>query len=251
MIMGTQNGIGVEEIITRRFAAARTLSGAVTIPISRVEVNHLVVERPGRGLGIAPVAEGVSVAEWVAMFREAGVNAGVVQDYRAMKWSKAFLNVMGNATSAILNRPPRQLYQLAEIFDLEMQMLREMLAVMKRLGLAVVNLPGATAQPLARSLTYAPRFVLRPIFMQVIARGRGDKMPSFHIDLASGKGNSEVSFHNGAVARAGGMAAPVNAALNDVLLQLSQGQMERATFEGRPDRLLEVVGRYKRGEVLA
>ena len=170
-----------------------------------------------------------------------------------MKWSKAFLNIMGNATSAILNRPPAELYRLETVFDLEMRMLRETLAAMKRLGLAVINLPGALARPLARSLVYVPRFLLRVLFRQVIIHGRGDKMPSFHMDLAGGKGRSEVCFHNGAIAGAGmdaGLAMPVNAALNDILMGLSQGKMEREAFDGRPDRLMAVVKQYDNGEVL-
>ena len=246
-VMGTQNGIGVEEIVAAQFGPDSTLSGAITIPISRVAPNHLVVERPGRGLGIAPVAAGQEIGRWVELFRAAGVNAGALADYRAMKWSKAFLNIMGNATSAILNRPPAAVYRDGALFDLEMRMLREMRAVMQRLGIAVINLPGASARPLARSLAYAPRFLLRAVFTQVIVHGRGDKMPSFHIDLAAGKGRSEVAFNNGAIAAAGraaGVATPVNRALNETLLRLSNGAVERTYFDGRPDRLLAVVDQY-------
>lgn len=251
-IMGTQNGIGVEEIIAGRFGEERTVSGAVTIPISRASINHLMVEREGRGLGLAPVKGGGDVSGLVAMFRNAGVQAGALENYRSMKWSKAFLNIMGNASSAILNRPPAELYRNGEVFDLEMRMLHEALAVMARLGLAVTNLPGASARPLARSLTYLPRFLRRAVFTQVIVRGRGDKMPSFHIDLMGGKGRSEVIFHNGAIAAAGrdaGVPVPVNAALNDILAGLSVGKMEREMFDGRPDRLLAVVDQYDKGEV--
>lgn len=251
-VMSTQNGIGVEEIIADQFGKERTLAGSVTIPISRRAPNHLLVERSGRGLGIAPVLPGQSVAEWVTMFREADINAGGLTDYRAMKWSKAFLNIMGNASSAILNRPPAELYRQREVFDLEMRMMREALAVMKRLGIDVINLPGATARPLARSLAYAPDFLLQLVFIQVIERGRGDKMPSFHIDLANAKGRSEVVFQNGAIAAAGraaGIIAPVNAALNDTLLSLARDPGRREYFDRRPDRLLVVVREYERGEV--
>lgn len=246
-VMGTQNGIGVEEIGAAHFGPEHTLSGAITIPISRAAPHHLVVERPGRGLGIAPVAAGQDVGRWVELFRGAGLNAGALADYRAMKWSKAFLNIMGNATSAILNCPPAAVYRDGTLFDLEMRMLREMRAVMKRLGIAVVNLPGASARPLARSLAYAPRFLLRAVFTQVIVHGRGDKMPSFHIDLAAGKGRSEVAFHNGAIAAAGqaaGVPTPANAALNDVLIRLTSGAVARDYFDGRADRLLAVVDQY-------
>lgn len=251
-VMSTQNGIGIEEIIAARFGSEATLAGTVTIPISRPRPNRLAVERDGRGLGLASLAPGRAVDEWVALFREAGINAGACADYRAMKWSKAFLNIMGNASSAILNRPPAELYRMKELFDLELRMMRETLAVMKRLGIEVVNLPGATARPLARSLAYAPRFLLRLVLTQVIIHGRGDKMPSFHIDLSSGKSRSEVTFHNGAIAAAGakaGVPTPVNAALNDALVALSRDNTRRAEFDGRPERLAAVVAQYEQGKV--
>lgn len=253
-VMSTQNGIGLEEMIVGRFEAERTLAGSVTIPISRARPNHLVVERAKRGLGIAPAQPGSSVERWVSLFRGAGIRAGALPDYRAMKWSKAFLNIMGNAGSAILNRPPAELYRLDAIFDLEMRMLREALAVMRRLGLSVVNLPGATARPLANSLSCAPRALLRLVFNQVVVHGRGDKMPSFYLDLAAGKRDNEVVFHNGAIAAAGreaGVAVPVNTALNDILSRMARGSIAREIFDGRPDRLLAAVGRYEQGEVYA
>lgn len=251
MLLTTQNGIGVEEIVAAPFGAERVLAGTLTIPISRAGAAALAVERAGRGMGIAPVEVGRSVADWVALFAAAGIRAGEVADYRAMKWSKAFLNIMGNATSAILNRPPADLYRRDDVFDLEMRMLREMRAVMRRLGVGIINLPTASVRPLAATLAYAPRFLRRVVFTQVIVHGRGDKMPSFHIDLVGGKGRSEVAFHNGAIAaaaRACGVAAPVNAALNDVLLRLTADEAARAEFDGRPERLLAEVARVERGE---
>ncbi len=246
-LLTTQNGIGVEEIVAAHFDPARLLAGTVTIPVSRAGANGVAVERPGRGLGLAPVLAGQPVDAWVGLFEAAGLRAGALPDYRAMKWSKAFLNVMGNATSAILNRPPADLCRRADIFDLEMRMLGEMRAVMRALGLGLVNLPAASVRPLAAALANAPRFLRRLVFTQVIVHGRGDKMPSFHIDLAANKGRSEVGFHNGAIAAAGraqGIATPVNATLNDVLQRLTRDPAARAEFDGRPERLLaEVAGR--------
>lgn len=246
-LLTTQNGIGAEEIVARAFGPERVLAGTLTIPISRVGPDSLAVEKAGRGLGIAPVRSDRPVDEWVSLFAGAGVRAAALADYRAMKWSKAFLNIMGNASSAILNRPPAELYRQGPLFDLEMRMLREALAVMKRLGLRVVNLPGASVRPLANSLRLAPRFLLRPVFTQVIVHGRGDKMPSFHMDLAAGKGRSEVTFHNGAIADAGrqaGVATPVNRALSDILAALAAGRVARETYDNRPDRLLAAVAQY-------
>lgn len=247
-VMSLQNGIGVEEIIVERFDPRSVLGGVVTIPISRSGPNRIEVEREGRGIGIAPVQADRDINQWVQVFSAAGLNAGFLADYRAMKWTKAFLNIMGNATSAILNCSPVDIYRNSELFDLEMRMLRETLAVMKRLSLEVINLPGASARPLVLSLTYAPRPLQRLIFTQVIIHGRGDKMPSFHLDLAAGKGQSEIIFHNGAIAAAGqiaGVSTPVNALLTDVLVGLTNGQLDRSTFDGHPERLFAELLHYE------
>ena len=57
-LLTTQNGIGVEDLVAARFDPAAILAGTVTIPVSRVGANGLVVERAGRGLGLAPVRAG-------------------------------------------------------------------------------------------------------------------------------------------------------------------------------------------------
>lgn len=70
-------------------------------------------------------------------------------------------------------------------------------------------------------------------------------MPSFYIDLVSGRGKSEVVYHNGAIAAAGEMiqvAAPVNRVLNDTLLRLTNGELDRQAFARNPQRLLSELG---------
>ncbi|MFN2134359.1 MAG: ketopantoate reductase C-terminal domain-containing protein, partial [Candidatus Promineifilaceae bacterium] len=137
--------------------------------------------------------------------------------------------------------PPGEVYDDPELFTVELAMLRETLAVMDGLGLPVVDLPGSAARTLARAVQYVPRFLLKPVLTRIVASGRGDKMPSFYLDLASGRGKSEVIYHNGAIAAAGeaiGIEAHVNATLNDVLMKLTRGELEREEFANNPQRLL-------------
>ena len=120
-------------------------------------------------------------------------------------------------------------------------MLRETMKVMAQRNLEVVNLPGSPARSLALAVQYAPRFFLKPILTKIVAGGRGDKMPSFYIDLVSGRGKSEVVYHNGAIAAVGedaGVAAEANRVLNDTLLKLTYGELSREEFAGKPQRLL-------------
>jgi 2-dehydropantoate 2-reductase len=165
-----------------------------------------------------------------------------------MKWSKALLNIVGNATSAILNRRPGLIYKSDILFDIEVRMLKETLAVMKAKKINVIDLPGSGAKRLAFGVQRLPKSMLKPIMTNLVSSGRGDKMPSFQIDLMAGKGKSEVLFHNGAIAQAGqevGIVTPINAALNDILMRLTLEELDWREFDGRPKRLAVEIKRYQ------
>ena len=245
MLMTIQNGIDIEAPLIDRFGAERVLSTAVTIPITKEAANRLVVHHDRRGLGLAPAQQGQEITRWLDLLRQVGLTVTPIPDYRAMKWSKALLNIMSNATCAILNRPPVFIYQSSSLFRLERRMVDEALAVMDKLGLSIVDLPGSPTKLLIFGLRWAPKLIMKPIFVNVIAKGRGDKMPSFYLDLVSGKGQSEVIFHNGAIARIArenGLTAPVNAKLTNLLLDLINGDLDPHQFDGNIPHLLEAVG---------
>jgi 2-dehydropantoate 2-reductase len=127
-------------------------------------------------------------------------------------------------------------------------MLKETLAVMKSKQLKVINLPGAQASRLASSVRRLPRRMVKPFLSRLVASGRGNKMPSFHIDLMAGKEQNEVSFHNGAVAEAGhelNIPTPVNEALNDILLKISRKEIDYQIFNGQPKKLVAEIQKYK------
>ncbi len=243
-IFTVQNGIGIEKPFIKTFGDGRVLAGSLTTPVSKKDTFHLIVERSDRGLGLAPAQPAQKIDQWVSLFNSAGIKTIDLANYESMKWSKAYLNIVSNASSAILDMTPGEVYAHAGLFDLEVGMLRETTAVMGQRNLQVVNLPGSPAHSLALAVQYAPRFLLKPILTKIVAGGRGDKMPSFYIDLESGRGKSEVIYHNGAIAAEGealGIAAPINRLLNDTLLKLTNGELEREEFAKNPGRLLSLL----------
>lgn len=243
-IITVQNGIGIERPFIDRFGAKRIVAGSLTTPVSKERSNVLVIERSDRGLGLAPTLHGQDIRTWVSLFQEAGIPTIGIANYESMKWSKALLNMIGNATSAILNMPPGEVYRNNGAYDLEAGMLRETLAVMAKKQLPVVDLPGPSPRSLAMAIRWAPRFLLKPVLTKLVGKGRGEKMPSFYIDLTSERGKSEVIYHNGAVAEAGeavGVRTPVNKTLNDVLLKLTNKEIDRQQFDGHPERLVAEV----------
>jgi 2-dehydropantoate 2-reductase len=243
-----QNGVGIEEKFVEQFGPGRVTAASLTTPITLDSSHSVVVERSDRGLGIAPVRRRQSVTPYLQMFQGAAIPATSYADYRAMKWSKALLNIVGNATAAILNRHPGVIYSSPLTFKLEMRMLEEGLAVMRKLRLKVVDLPGSPARRLAFAVKWLPHFMVKPVLVRIVTAGRGNKMPSFHQDLAAGKEKNEVLYHNGAIAlagRANGIPTTVNAALSDILLKLARKELDWHEFDGNPKRLLAEVRKYR------
>lgn len=246
-IITLQNGIGIEEIFVEEFDPERVIAGSLTTPLSHETSNSIIVERLDRGLGLSPTKSGADIKRWVNLFQKAGVETVAYDDYRAMKWSKALLNMVGNATAAILNRHPRVVYSYGPTFDLEMDMLKETLKVMKAEKFKAVDLPGAQAGRLAFAVKRLPGSMVKPVLTSIVSSGRGNKMPSFHIDLMSGREQNEVSYHNGAVAEKGGeigVATPVNLALNEILLGIARRKIDYELFNGRPKKLVAEVQKY-------
>ncbi len=247
-IIAVQNGIDVEQPLIKQYGAERIIAGSLTTPIQKETLNSLVVARTDRGLGLSPTNPRQNIKQWVNLFKAAGVDTVKVSSYQSMRWSKALLNIVGNASSAILNRSPDIVYKSAAMFDLEVRMLRETLAVMEKLNLKISNLPGSPARQLSVAVKRMPVALLKPLMTSIVSKGRGGKMPSFHIDLASGKGQSEVIYHNGAIARAGkaaGVPTPVNQALNDVLMRLTREEVDWHLYDGKPKALLLDVKKYQ------
>lgn len=247
-IITLQNGIGIEEFINNEFGGCEIIAGSLTTPVIRNTPERIVVEREDRGLALAPTAEGQSVKSWVALLNQTGLTTVAIRDYQAMKWSKALLNMIGNASSAILNRHPSVIYKFKPTFRMEMAMLKETLAVMRGRNIKVVDLPGTSAKRLAFAVRRLPSGLVQSTLTKRVSEGRGNKMPSFHIDLSSGRANSEVIYHNGAIAKAGqdlNIPTPINTALTDILLKLIRREINWEIYNGNPQQLVNDVMTYK------
>jgi len=241
-----QNGIGNEEKLVELFGAAQVMSGTLTIPISVPELGVIAVSKAKGGLGVAPLAEGQPVEVLANALNEGGLYTQTYAAYRDMKWSKLLLNIINNASSAILNIPPVDIIADPRLFDLEIQALREGLAVMKAQGIKPVNLPGYPVVWLARLLSarWLPAAATRTILRPFMVSGRGTKMPSLQIDLANGQPISEVGVLNGSIVAAGekvGISTPANRALTDILTGIVAGNLAWTDYQRRPEKLLAAV----------
>jgi 2-dehydropantoate 2-reductase len=240
-VLTIQNGVDSEEIAAQLMGPERVLAGSLTTPIAVKGQGQVAVERGGRGLALAPMVKGESVDEWVGLLRSAGIKTGAYSDYRAIKWSKLFLNIVANATCAILNRRPAVIYRYRPTLMLERAMLQETLAVMRRMKVRMVNLPGGPARYLSWVVRYLPADIFQTLLEPVVGGGRGEKLPSLYLDLSAGRRQTEVVHLNGAVVRYGrglNVPTPVNYVLTDTVYKLSRGLLLWDDFSGKPEALL-------------
>jgi 2-dehydropantoate 2-reductase len=251
-IVSFQNGIGSEEQIAAVFGPEKTIAGTVTIPIRVPEAGVIEVSKVKGGLGLAPLYPPQPLNLLADALNQAGLTTATYADYRAMKWSKLLLNIVNNASCAILNQPPADIIVRPELFNLEIEALREAVVVMRAKGIKAVKLPGYPVDWLARlvSARWLSLALTRAILRPFMLSGRGTKMPSLQIDLAARRPTSEIEALNGAIVQAGqklGVATPVNQTLTDILSGLVSGELTWASYQNQADKLLEAVAARRNG----
>lgn len=239
-ILCLSNGVENEQAIARALGPAKVIYGTVTTAIGRRGAGDIVLEKL-RGVGVAaghPLSE-----KLVAAMDGAYLKSRLYPEAHGMKWSKMLTNLIANPTSAILNMTAAQVFANRKLYKLEIDMLKECLAVMKAQNLEVFDLPGTPVKALAFA-TKLPLWLSKPFLSRAAGSGRGAKMPSFHIDLYSGRGQSEVEYLHGAVVREGkarGIPTPVNELLTTTLLALTRKEIPLEEYAGKPDKLLRAL----------
>jgi 2-dehydropantoate 2-reductase len=231
------NGVDNEPALAEVLGPDGVIPATVTTAIGRRAAGDIVVEKL-RGIGVAtghPLSQRL-----LDVANSAFLNARPFVNAAAMKWSKLLTNLIANPTSAILDMTAAEIFANPALYVLEVGMLRECLDVMQAQRIPVVGLPGTPVRALAFAVRLPAR-ISKPFLARAAGSGRGQKMPSFHIDLHSGRGKSEVEYLHGAVVRAGrkfGVPTPINEVLTETLLALTRGKKALADYAHRPGRLL-------------
>lgn len=254
-ILSLQNGVGNEEEIAARFGPQRVIAGTITAPVEVKEPGIVQVTKPRFAIGLADFrgdsddAGSNSLSSLLSSlsshFSSAGLPTKIYNDAPSMKWSKLLMNMIGNATSAILAEPPSVTFADPRIADLEIDALREALRVMAAAGISPLNVEKYPLRTLAPLLRFGPRPLLRSALHRVVGGARGGKMPSLYLDLESGRRGSEVGWYNGAIVRKGvelGIGTPVNRLLTETVRQLAAEPQLRADWRGSFERLAAAAG---------
>ncbi len=240
-IVSFQEGVGNEESLRAAFGSHSVVAATVTSCVSMTEPGTVVeVRRGGIGVGMdAPPA--VRVAE---ALRQTTLPVKLAHDAAGLKWSKLLVSMIGNATAAILDMHPRDIFTDPALFAIERAALREMLAVASLRGIRLVNLPGAPARTLAWAGRWLPAPMLRVVMAWHFSRRCNEDIPSLLRELRAGERRTEVAWLNGAVAQAADSIrrlAPINHALALVVSDIAAGRTPWGVYRRRPDMLLTAI----------
>lgn len=236
-----QNGVENETILQAALGETNVIAGTVTSAVYRRDPGDIILERL-RGMGVArthPLS-----AQIVQALTEAHLNAHLLASPSGMKWSKMVTNLLANASSAILDMTPSEILSHPGLYHVEINQLREAISVMHALNIPTIDLPGVPVRLFTWAVNHLSPSLSQLFISRIAGAGRGQKMPSFHIDLHSGRGNSEVDYLNGAVVRFGqraGIPTPVNFWLNQTLLNLTTGKIPISEFSHQPEKLIENI----------
>lgn len=238
-LLTLQNGLGNEEALADAFGADRVIAGAIDTPVSVPKPGWVLVHRRRYKLGLAPVGKNAPLLTGASASKGAGFDVQVFGDYRSLKWTKLMMNILANATCAILDWTPAQVMDDPVTARLEAVAWQEAMTVMVRLHVRPVMLAGYPFPLLAPLARVLPAEWLARGLRLFVKGGRGGKLPSLQQALDAHK-PSEVRWLNGAVAdsaRKLGVRAPVNEILSGLLTQLTAGAAAREQWRNQPARL--------------
>lgn len=243
-VLTFQNGVENEIVLSEKFGRQKIISGAITYPVSYPVPGHVRIENLKGGLCFAPMTPSGDPEEISALFKKAGLVTSEYSDYRSMKWSKLMLNIVCNASCAILGMTPAEVFSHRRLVWIERESVLELLRVMDRKKIKAVDLPGYPVKMMKTAYSLLPPSVLKLLLRKKIGKSRGDKKPSLMIEMEQGSRKTEVEMYNGAVVKAAealGMSAPVNKLLWKTLNGITTGEIDREHFSRNPDGLYRLA----------
>ena len=242
-IISFQNGIGNEEILAEKFGKYRIIAGTITYPVSSPALGHVVIENQKGGFGISPMDSKLDLTSVQKMLQREDIEVLLHNDYRSLKWSKLMLNIICNAVCAILGMPPEEIYSDRKLVWIEKKSVQELLAVIKKKNISIIDLPGYPIELMRVAYSNLPPSLLKLALKKRIQKSRGDKKPSLYLDLEKGNRQTEIEFYNGAVVKEAkilGIPSPINSTLTDVLKDITSGKISWDEFKGQPEKLYQL-----------
>lgn len=232
------NGVGSETTLAEVIGEQHVIPATLTSAVERTPTYSIRIERE-RGVGIS--GSHPLISQLCQELQHAGIFVRAYPNPDRMKWSKLLINIVSNATSAIVGWTPRQVFDHPSLSRLEIEALREAVRVMRRANIPAQNLPKVPVALLSLGV-FLPTTIFRRTLGRIVTSGRGAKLPSFHHDI--GRGRSEVEWLNGVVVQEGdrhGIPVSANRTLLEIMRALVQEGELHIQYREHPEKLLEAA----------
>ncbi len=174
-VVSLQNGVGNEERIADALGPACVIAGVIATPVSTLGPAYVQVEKPDYSVGLSrwhPAVSSVAFDAAQTALTEAGFSVTEYPDPAGMKWTKLLMNMVGNASCAILDMPPNQVFADKELANLEIEAWREALAAMKAAHINPVNFGSYPVSLLAPLIRTMPAPALRRALRKSVGKAR-------------------------------------------------------------------------------
>ncbi|MBN2046291.1 MAG: 2-dehydropantoate 2-reductase [Anaerolineaceae bacterium] len=234
-----QNGIGNEAQLVEVLGPDKVIPMVITSSIRKIGLGEIEL-RHKRGIGVGMTKHQLYPA-LVNSLRDANLGIRQYRFSASMKWSKLIINLITNATAAILQMTPAEIISDPELRDVEFEVLKEGLRVMDSRAVHLVTLPGFPLGWLRLLMLATPSRLFKIAFSKLVTENWGDELPLLAIDAKRGKTESEVETINGAIVHYGlqsGIPTPYNQIITDTLLKIVTGKIDPETFNHNKEAYL-------------
>jgi 2-dehydropantoate 2-reductase len=229
VVVSLQNGIGNEAALAQALPTSKIAGGAILGYFSVPEPGTCLHWHDRGGIMVAPFAR--MTMDDAASLRDTLSDSGLIvrihENCDAVKWSKLLLNVSFNALSALTGMPVEIILTHKELYGLNRRLFRECVAVMEKLGIPAIDLPGYNVVAQVKAARKRARR------RRKVGTSELGGMSSIWQDVRKGKGRTEVDFINGVVVGRGkrcGVPTPANAHVARLVNQLASGEVPVNTF---------------------
>ena len=207
-VMTLQNGVENADIIARGLPASPLIAGVTSEGANLVSASHL--RHAGRGkTSFGALSEGkpagAFLAEVVALFRAAGLDAELSGEPQSLIWGKVLVNAGINALTAVLGVRNGRLLEIEPARRLMSELVLEAWEVIQR-----KNLSPGYSDPVAR--------------VEEVCRQTAENFSSMYADIKKGR-RTEIDSINGAIVREGArvnVPCPRNHALAELVRALER-----------------------------
>jgi 2-dehydropantoate 2-reductase len=247
-LVSFQNGVGTEDLFIQKISKDKLFFASLTKSVAILKPGHLI-SSPQGGVGIASyLKNNPGLKDLSKILKASSILVKSYHNFREMRWSKLLLNILGNATSAIMDYSTEEIFKRKALFAFELESLREAVKVISKLKLSWQALPGFSLPPFKEILIFLPAGFLYPFWSKKMIQGRGEKSPSLRLEMKRGKGKSEIEYLNGAVVKWGKkvkIKTPANEFLCQILAKIMSNKISQDIYWHNPEKFLQDYQEFK------